>query len=187
MVAIKVTGTGNSPLNGIKVTLDTGQSAVTDTTGVASFTNVTLGKHTVKAVINGKTNSQIIDVKGVSSTKVQQFAVQASQNKTSNTKTILIVFGVIITLLAVGFVLWKQFGSRFRPLKSAGTGGTPGIILGGGSQPTVTPDNDSRNQIPMATPTSIGSVFSPADGANQVNTPPPSNGIPAKDVDHDQV
>lgn len=110
MVAIKVVDANNKILVGIEVSIDDKYTAISDSTGIASFLNLPAGKHTVKTVVNGKTNSQIIEVKGESSTIPQEFTMPTAPKKSSIINYIYggIALGLIILIIVIVLVLRKR-------------------------------------------------------------------------------
>jgi hypothetical protein len=93
---------------GAKVTLDNSLTSVSDSEGYALFKNVPIGKHKVKAIVNGKELSQIIDVKGVS-TEAQSFSIEptAKTATSSYIKYIAIALGILVTLLIL-YLLFRK-------------------------------------------------------------------------------
>ena len=161
MVAIKVTDASNNPLKGVKVTIDDANSAITDATGVASFVNIKPGKHTVKSIVNGKTKTEFIEVKGVTSAAAQQFSIQSSPKSNSYVIPALIGAAILVILLLVGVILWRRLGSNTNypdkmvpPLINGGT------ITGSGSPEVITSDGAAQSQASVNPQAPLGQYLS---------------------------
>jgi hypothetical protein len=184
LVAIKIVDANNLLLKGVKVTLDANHSAVTDSTGIASFTNIKPGKYTVKAVVNGKTITKQIEVKNQAPLNVQQFIVKGSTKLSSVTKLILIGLVTVIVLFLVGFGLWRRLRSHFRPTDGyVPTDSTTAINEGLISESPTT--NFIRSQNPSSTPTEIGEVPKPVSTPNQTTDQEIKNNVSNEEANHD--
>lgn len=155
MIAIKVVDANNKPIVGVKVTLDNGQTTVTDTAGVASFLSVTPGKHTAKAVINGKEVSQIIDVKGVSTSNLQQYSIKPVA-KTANK---YVIYGVVAIAVIAGILIIVMILRNIRKPNDHHFDGAPINF----SNPPVQPvTQNPPSAQPLNMQQNIGTVVSPS-------------------------
>lgn len=169
LLAIKVLDENNKIVVGAKVTLD-GITEVSDTTGIASFFNVSAGDHTLKTTVNGKTKSQVINVKGVSTSIPEEFSIQLPTDSflKANMQYIALAVGALIVLILI-WVLWR----KLRTPKDHHMDGAPivsGPVSGSDSampppMPNVSPINNQN----------IGTVYQPVKSNTVASTIPPQN------------
>jgi len=171
MVAIKVVGEDNQIVAGAKVTMDDKFTAVSDTTGIAGFTNVSLGSHTVKMTVKGKTLSQIIDVKGVSTAAPQEYAFKAVA-KASNTRQYIIIAAGVIILLMILLIIKRPKKPRDYHMNGATI--TPGYsnTSGPSAASSIAP-----TPMPLHQPPNVGMVVEPTTINNRADTPAINNQI----------
>lgn len=152
MVAIKVLDENNKIVVGAKVTFDGGMVAISDATGVASFVNVPAGKHTFKTTINGKEKSQVIDVKGVSTSIPEEYSLQLSKESLlqANKNYIALAVGVFVVLIII-YALWRKYRT---PPGDHHMDGAP--IIGGTGLPPAGP-----GMMPPTNGPTIGNVIGP--------------------------
>lgn len=169
LIAIKVVDDNSHTLKGIKVTLDSHLSTVTDSTGIASFINVNSGKHTVKAVVKGKTTTESIVVSSQNPLAVQQFEMRIAGHHTSATTIIIIILIILALLLLIGFGLWRQFSSHFHSSMDDIPKVNITAVVGGDSTNTSTTSSTTDLKIPPAPPLPGGTIIKPIDPVDKSN------------------
>lgn len=106
-VAVKVVDDKGKPVEGASVKLG-GQTVKTDSLGIASFTNVTEGPHSVTVSYSGHTQTKSLDVKAAdSNSAVQQFKVQLAAKKSVPTWLIYTLIAVVV-LFILGFFIPRR-------------------------------------------------------------------------------
>lgn len=161
-VAIKVTDTGGKVVANAAVNLDD-ETSQTNSEGIASFTGISSGTHTVTTVIDGKKVSQSIDVaEAATHLDVQQFGVHVAGTKSTNLFWIIALVLAVIAIGGGGLTFGQIFTKRHR----ATAGG-------------VSTNDSSVNPVAVAPPVAAtssqtdtnptGQIFYPATGDS---TPP---------------
>jgi LPXTG-motif cell wall-anchored protein len=106
-IAIKVVDSEGKIIVGAKVTIDGKYTAVSDATGIASFSNIPEGRYSVKTESGGKTTTQFIDVKGATSAKPQEYSIKLSTTTNKETSKwltyVAVLLGVILLIALIIF------------------------------------------------------------------------------------
>lgn len=153
MIAVKVLDEYNKAVVGARVTMDGSEVAISDATGIASFVNVSAGKHTLKTVIKGKEKSQVIEVKGINTTTPEEYSIQLPRKSFFEIYKFYIVLAVgLLILLPTMFILWRKF--RKNSYDDI-TKGTPLV------EDSVLPTTNSQEITPTFSTSNIGNVISP--------------------------
>lgn len=155
---IAVVDANKRPVKGATVTVN-GQTARTDSKGIARFENVTAGKQKVTVQYNGKKVSQTVRVKNDGSKAPQLVKVSMVQDKLN--PGLLLAPVVIVALAAVFFL--RPWDRKFAPVMAKED--LPQVVSSG--QPHDTPTAPAGRKL--ETP---GTVYSP--------TPQDKDGSPPK-------
>lgn len=168
LVAIKLVDASGKAVVGAKVSLD-GKTAVSDATGVATFSGVAAGKHKLRTESVLGVATQDIDVnQQVASTDVQQFSVTVK--KSSSKLKYLVYVAVLAALAGATFVIVRKFRSPWKGGPSAPSGPSA----------TVSPTTPTPPEQPTAIQTGAlpETVVSPV-GAPAKPIPTPTSTTPA--------
>jgi len=168
LVSIKVVDSKGNPLDNVKVNLNSTISALTNSSGIASFIGVNPGNYTATINVNGQTSSQFIAVKGVTSYGVQQFELHAAAvtpNKDDLTAIITII--IILLIVAVGYFinrkrlnLTNDFTTRYDPDISNQINQSISAV---DHEPLDSDKTDLINKIPSQPPLQGGTIIAPND------------------------
>lgn len=149
LVAIKVTDAQGKPLAGVSVTLGS-FSAVSDSSGIASFSGIAQGKYTVAVKTDkGETKSKI-DVKAATNAgEVQQFTLQVKP------KSMIVYYAIIgagiLAVLAIAGVFLKKWQQKSKFNRSHGLSNS--AVVFDASSSVHNPQTNSIDQGPIVTPT----------------------------------
>jgi len=115
---VKVIGSNNKPVKGAKVTLASAPVTVTtDKNGIASFSNVSPGKHLVSVDVSGRIQNFPIEVKDATSKEIaagkintQTFDAKILESVSSQVIMFLtaIVVGLMVLAVGVGLLWWRR-------------------------------------------------------------------------------
>ncbi|OGY24525.1 MAG: hypothetical protein A2Y57_01345 [Candidatus Woykebacteria bacterium RBG_13_40_7b] len=109
VVKIKVIDQRNKLFEGVKVKLySSPQETTTDKEGIALFTTVTPGVHSLVLEYQGKSYSHEIDVKEIATTQSFEFTLQRGFVIFANWQLILGGVLGLIALALLGFLVWKR-------------------------------------------------------------------------------
>jgi hypothetical protein len=159
LVAIRVTDSKGKLISGAEVTLNN-QTVKSDTTGVASFTNVPAGKqaYTIKSS-KGSVKGEVTVSDQKSPTDVQEFALKVTSKSTL--PLIFKILGVLI-LLAIIFFIIKRLRGKKEPVIKVNTPPEPGKVTS--SAPpgiVVAPGNTPSPSVSPSPPTPAASQMAP--------------------------
>jgi hypothetical protein len=163
-ISVTIVSPGGKPIAGAKVTLNKQQSAVTNASGVASFSGVNSGAYTVTVSDPGRKSAET------------EFSLTAGQNKlvsfklastvTAHNYTDLVYIGIIIVILLLAGGIWSGLHRRKLNAVSMSTDQAIGSVVSGSandvnSLPTA---NSTLPQIvaPAALNADSGSPLPPA-------------------------
>lgn len=181
-VAIKVVDDEGNRLRDATVEIDNKPEVATDATGIASFTDVSDGPHTVKIKAKGKvkTESQIKVTKSQAPTAVQQFQVKVAASNNNYWPTVISIL-VVILLGGAGLWVWRHKmphlddamadASSSVPAPGPATPGTPAPEASNGMPspqvyyPTTEPTTSGPNAAPNAPATENPPHDSASDSA----------------------
>jgi hypothetical protein len=124
VVAIVVTDKDGRAVAGATVTIDT-SSMVTDGSGIANFTGLSTGKHTVKVVTKDGTSSRTITVAATSSGETQRFDLKIKPR-------INYLLYAVIAVVAVLFVVLLVLGRRWQKNRTEKNHHFPDEVVVGG-------------------------------------------------------
>ena len=159
MVAIKVVDSRGTVSTGTAVTLDDNITTKTDSTGIASFTNVSASKHDVVVKSASGKVKLVINVKGDKSVSyVQRFDVKLAQPKSA--ALLWLVTGSALLLLAAGgLFVWRKSWKGVLPRRV-----DQATLLGSTQNNIVYPSSKAASPTP-------NNQISPAPASTQ-STPP---------------
>ena len=165
-VSVKIVDNQGRPVSGVTVIISK-QKAVTDSSGVATFTGLEPGKYKVEAKggVLGAATREVTVAKSNGTTSGAQVVSLTLQKTIDFKKYAIIAGGVVFALIVVALIV-RWFKNR--PLRPSGPSGGGSVFVNGASQSGAKDDDLLMNSsIVMATP---------EPSAPAVSEPSPSTG-----------
>jgi hypothetical protein len=149
MIAVKVVDENNKIVVGAKVTIN-GVTAITDKSGVASFTNIPAGDQKAKIEYDGKKFEKLIKVKGVSNTlEPQAFSVKPAESGPGYVRYAIVAGAMLLGVIIIYLIIKNIKKPKDHHMDGAPISGSPM-----GPSQTMPPG--------VSGPTNIGSVVGPS-------------------------
>lgn len=165
-LAVTITDANGKAIKGAKVTI-AGQTLTTDAQGLATFSNLSVGKQTVVVNRNGSSQTFSVEIK----TSTDPAAVQKVTFKfTAKTLPLMPIFGLLAILVigGLGFLVFKK-------LRGRGGGGTGGLKTFNPAPGDKDKPKETTPEPPPPSPAVIKPTATTKDDTLPKQTPPPPN------------